>query len=114
MFHISIQITSNNILITLSNEIRKPIFVVSSGHLVPKLKGRKKVSTVAARLLGNLAAKKLKLKKCSLATVYVFGNLRRRKVILSEFWKMKISITEIIDLTPLPHNGCRLKKRKRI
>jgi len=85
MFFVVIQVTSNNIIITLSNKLRKPIFIISSGHLVPKLKGRKKVSTVAAKLLGNLAAKKLKLKKCDFASVYVFGNLRRRKTILNEF-----------------------------
>lgn len=85
MFNIAIRITSNNIFVLVSNAERKPIFVISSGQIIPKLKGRKKVSTVAAKLIGNLVAKKLKIKKCFSIVVYVLGNVRRRRTILAEF-----------------------------
>ena len=113
MFNIALKITLNNILILVSNSAHKSVFILTGGQLVPKLKGRKKVSTVAAKLLGNLLAKKLKTKKCNIVSVYVFGNAKRRKVILAEVWKVGIKIQKIIDLTPLPHNGCRLRKIKR-
>lgn len=85
MFNIAIKITTNNIFILISNSDYKLISILTSGQLIPKLKGRKKVSSVAAKLLAQVAIKLLKTKKCSLATIFVLGNIRRRKTIITVF-----------------------------
>jgi small subunit ribosomal protein S11 len=113
MFYGSIKATPNNIFVSIRNYKQNVILTVSSGQLVPTLKGKKKVSSVAVTLLGKKVAKSLKLKKCYLLTLKLYGNLKQHRFIITELWKFGIKIKQLINANSLPHNGCRLKKLPR-
>jgi small subunit ribosomal protein S11 len=108
-----INITPNNIVVAINTLENKTVACISSGQIVPKLKGRKKVSYVAAELIAALVVKKLKTKKCSFINIFFGGVNRKRKTMIREFLKYGIKISKIEDFTGVPHNGCRLKKQRR-
>lgn len=80
--------TRNNIVVVASNLKQKPILIVSGGHLDPKLKGRKKISVVAVKLIVGIVARRLRFKKNEKKFIFVFlmgGNRIRRKSALLVF-----------------------------
>lgn|SRR3989338_4484253 len=113
IFNLIVRITKNNIIISINNSLNKTICCLSGGTLAPKLKGGKKITKVAVEGITDEVIKKLKLKKCTELNVYFFGNDRQRKIVIKKIFRSKIKINTILDLTPTPHNGCRLKKKKR-
>ncbi|MFT4782207.1 MAG: small subunit ribosomal protein S11 [Psychroserpens sp.] len=102
----------NNILISLTNKKGDVISWSSAGKM--GFRGSKKNTPYAAQLAAEDAsgvAKEAGLKKVK---VYVKGPGNGRESAIRSIHNAGIEVTEIIDVTPLPHNGCRPPKRRRV
>ena len=102
----------NNIIVSLTNKNGDVIAWSSAGKM--GFKGSKKNTPYAAQLAAEDAvnvAKEAGLKKVK---VYVKGPGNGRESAIRSIHNGGIEVTEIIDVTPLPHNGCRPPKRRRV
>ncbi len=102
----------NNIIISLTNEAGQVISWASSGKM--GFKGSKKNTPYAAQMAAQDCAKvayDLGLRKVK---VYVKGPGSGRESAIRTIHSSGIEVMEIIDVTPLPHNGCRPPKRRRV
>jgi small subunit ribosomal protein S11 len=102
----------NNIIISLTNKKGDVISWSSAGKM--GFRGSKKNTPYAAQLAAEDAsgpAKEAGLKKVK---VYVKGPGNGRESAIRTLHNNGIEVTEIIDVTPLPHNGCRPPKRRRV
>lgn len=102
----------NNIIITLTNAEGQVISWSSSGK--KGFRGSKKNTPYAAQLAATDCAKEahdLGLRKVK---VYVKGPGTGRESAIRTLHNSGIEVTEIVDVTPLPHNGCRPPKRRRV
>jgi len=102
----------NNIIISLTNKKGEVISWSSAGKM--GFRGSKKNTPYAAQLAAEDAssvAKEAGLKKVK---VYVKGPGNGRESAIRSIHNSGIEVTEIIDVTPLPHNGCRPPKRRRV
>jgi small subunit ribosomal protein S11 len=107
-----INATFNNIIISLTNEAGQVISWSSAGKM--GFKGSKKNTPYAASQAANDCAKvahDLGLKKVK---VYVKGPGAGRESAIRTIHQAGIEVGEIIDLTPIPHNGCRPPGRRRV
>jgi small subunit ribosomal protein S11 len=107
-----IQATFNNIIISLTNDSGQVISWSSSGKM--GFKGSKKNTPYAAQMSAQDCAKvayDLGLRKVK---VYVKGPGAGRESAIRTLHSSGIEVTEIIDVTPIPHNGCRPPKRRRV
>lgn len=107
-----IQATFNNIIISLTNDSGQVISWSSSGKM--GFKGSKKNTPYAAQMAAQDCSKiayDLGLRKVK---VYVKGPGAGRESAIRTIHSSGIEVTEIIDVTPIPHNGCRPPKRRRI
>jgi small subunit ribosomal protein S11 len=104
--------TFNNIIISLTNNAGQVISWSSAGKM--GFKGSKKNTPYAAQLAATDCAKvayDLGLRKVK---VFVKGPGSGRESAIRAINAAGISISEIMDITPLPHNGCRPPKRRRV
>ena len=102
----------NNIIVTLTNKNGDVISWSSAGKM--GFRGSKKNTPYAAQLAAEDAAAVavgLGLRKVK---VYVKGPGNGRESAIRSIHNAGIEVTEIIDVTPLPHNGCRPPKRRRV
>ena len=102
----------NNIIITLTNASGQVISWSSAGKM--GFRGSKKNTPYAAQVAAQDCAKvahELGLRKVK---VYVKGPGNGRESAMRSLHTSGIEISEIIDVTPLPHNGCRPAKRRRV
>lgn len=102
----------NNIIISLSNKKGDVISWSSAGKM--GFRGSKKNTPYAAQLAAEDAAAvaiEAGLKKVK---VYVKGPGNGRESAIRSIHNAGIEVTEIVDVTPLPHNGCRPPKRRRV
>jgi len=102
----------NNIVITLSNISGQTICWSSAGKM--GFKGSKKNTPYAAQTAAEDCGKvafDLGLRKVK---VYVKGPGSGREAAIRALNGCGIEVTEIVDVTPLPHNGCRPPKRRRV
>lgn len=107
-----IQATFNNIIISLTNDSGQVISWSSSGKM--GFKGSKKNTPYAAQMAAQDCSKvayDLGLRKVK---VYVKGPGAGRESAIRTIHSSGIEVTEIVDVTPIPHNGCRPPKRRRI
>lgn len=107
-----IQSTFNNIIISLTNNSGQVISWSSAGKM--GFKGSKKNTPYAAQLAAEQASKEafdLGLRKVRL---YVKGPGAGRESAIRSIHGAGIEVVEIVDTTPLPHNGCRPPKARRI
>ena len=107
-----IQASFNNIIISLTNKSGQVISWSSAGKM--GFRGSKKNTPYAAQLAAEDAlsvAKEAGLKKVK---VYVKGPGNGRESAIRSIHNAGIEVTEIIDVTPIPHNGCRPPKRRRV
>ncbi|MFO8236333.1 MAG: 30S ribosomal protein S11 [Bacteroidales bacterium] len=107
-----IQASFNNVIISLTNSNGQVISWASSGKM--GFKGSKKNTPYAAQVAAEDAAKvayDLGMRK---AKVYVKGPGAGRESAIRTINNTGIEVTEIVDVTPLPHNGCRPPKRRRV
>ena len=102
----------NNIIISLTNNEGQVISWASAGKM--GFKGSKKNTPYAAQMAAEECAKTaydLGLRKVK---VYVKGPGAGRESAIRSIHSMGVEVTEIIDVNPLPHNGCRPPKRRRV
>ena len=102
----------NNIIITLANNTGQVISWSSAGKM--GFKGSKKNTPYAAQTAATDCAKvayDLGLRKVK---VYVRGPGAGRESAIRTIHGAGIEVIEIMDVTPLPHNGCRPAKRRRV
>ena len=106
-----INATFNNIIISLTNTAGQVISWSSAGKM--GFRGSKKNTPYAAQLAAadcSKVASDLGLRK---AKVYVKGPGAGRESAIRTIANSGIEVTEIVDITPMPHNGCRPPKRRR-
>lgn len=102
----------NNIIISLTNMNGEVISWSSAGK--KGFRGSKKNTPYAAQVASEECAKTaydLGLRKVK---VYVKGPGNGRESAIRALATVGLQVTEIIDVTPLPHNGCRPPKRRRV
>lgn len=107
-----IKASFNNIIISLTNNSGQVISWGTAGKM--GFRGSKKNTPYAAQLAAEDAAKvayDLGLRKVK---VYVKGPGAGRESAIRTLHSKGIEVTEINDVTPLPHNGCRPPKRRRV
>lgn len=102
----------NNIIISLTNASGQVISWSSAGKM--GFRGSKKNTPYAAQTAASDCAKvafDLGLRKVK---AYVKGPGNGRESAIRSIHAAGIEVTEIVDVTPLPHNGCRPPKRRRV
>lgn len=107
-----IQASFNNIIVTLTNNSGQVISWSSAGKM--GFRGSKKNTPYAAQTAAadcSKVAHDLGLRKVK---VFVKGPGAGRESAIRTIHNAGIEVTEIMDVTPLPHNGCRPPKRRRV
>jgi small subunit ribosomal protein S11 len=107
-----IQSTFNNTIVTITDVSGNVISWSSSG--VQGFKGSRKGTPFAAQQAGEEAVKKAKEHGLRNVQVYVKGPGSGRESALRAIQAAGITITMIKDVTPIPHNGCRPPKKRRV
>ncbi|MDO4879652.1 MAG: 30S ribosomal protein S11 [Capnocytophaga sp.] len=107
-----ISATFNNIIISLTNKKGDVISWSSAGKM--KFRGSKKNTPYAAQVAAEDAAKNAFDAGLKKVKVFVKGPGNGRESAIRSIHNAGIEVTEIIDVTPLPHNGCRPPKRRRV
>lgn len=102
----------NNIIISLTNSTGQVISWASAGKM--GFKGSKKNTPYAAQMAAEECTKmafELGLRKVK---VYVKGPGSGRESAIRAISNSGVEVTEIVDVTPMPHNGCRPPSRRRV
>ncbi len=107
-----IQATFNNVIISLTNNAGQVISWSSAGK--KGFRGSKKNTPYAAQVAAEDAAKEAHDFGLRRVKVYVKGPGAGRESAIRSLHNAGIEVMEIIDVTPLPHNGCRPPKRRRV
>jgi small subunit ribosomal protein S11 len=102
----------NNILISLTNKKGEVISWSSAGKM--GFRGSKKNTPYAAQLAAEDCSKVAHEAGLRKVKAYVKGPGNGRESAIRSIHNAGIEVTEIIDVTPLPHNGCRPPKRRRV
>ncbi|HLU86835.1 MAG TPA: 30S ribosomal protein S11 [Taishania sp.] len=104
--------TFNNIIISLTNKNGDVIAWSSAGKM--GFKGSKRNTPYAAQLAAEDASKVALDAGLRKVKVYVKGPGNGRESAIRTIHNSGIEVSEIIDITPMPHNGCRPPKRRRV
>jgi small subunit ribosomal protein S11 len=104
--------TFNNTLITVTNDKGDTLGWSSSGH--KGFKGTRKSTPYAASIAVEDVTKKLLERGLRSVDVYVKGPGSGRDSALRAIKTAGLSIASIADITPIPHNGPRAKKKRRV
>ena len=104
--------TFNNTIVTLTDPNGNVIAQSSSG--ANGFKGSRKSTAFAAQLAGETAARKAMDNGMQTIEVYVKGAGSGREAAVRALQATGLSVTAIRDVTPLPHNGCRPRKERRV
>ena len=107
-----IQSTFNNTVITLTDPKGNVIAWGSSG--TAGFKGSRKGTPYAAQLAAQGAAQRAKEHGLRQVQVYIRGPGSGREAAIRALQASGIFVTGIKDVTPVPHNGCRPRKRRRV
>ncbi len=102
----------NNIIISLTNKRGDVIAWSSAGKM--GFRGSKKNTPYAAQLAAEDCSKVAHEAGLRKVKVYVKGPGNGRESAIRTIHNNGIEVTEIIDVTPIPHNGCRPPKRRRV
>lgn len=102
----------NNIIISLTNVNGDVISWSSAGKM--GFRGSKKNTPYAAQMAANDCAKTAHESGLRKVKVFVKGPGSGRESAIRSLSNSGIEVTEIVDVTPLPHNGCRPPKRRRV
>ena len=102
----------NNIIISLTNKNGQVISWSSAGKM--GFKGSKKNTPYAAQMASSDAAKTAFDAGVKKVDVYVKGPGAGREGAIRALAQSGIEVTMIKDVTPLPHNGCRPPKKRRV
>ena len=109
---VHIQSTFNNTIVTITDMNGNVIASSSPGQV--GFKGSRKSTPFAAQLAAQSALKKAMALGLKTAEVRVKGPGIGREAALRALQMDGFSVTMIRDVTPIPHNGCRPRKRRRV
>jgi small subunit ribosomal protein S11 len=109
---VHIQSTFNNTIVTISDPAGNTVAWSSAG--VQGFKGSRKSTPFAAQLAAQDAAKKAIEHGMKNVEVYVKGPGPGRESALRSLQSAGFNVVIIKDVTPIPHNGCRPPKRRRV
>lgn len=104
--------TFNNTIVSVSDLEGRVIAWSSTG--VHGFKGSRKSTPYAAKLVGQDAMEKAMAHGVSTVDIRVKGPGSGRESALRAVASSGVKVTEIVDTTPVPHNGCRPPKKRRI
>ena len=107
-----IQSTFNNTIVTITDMNGNVVAWSSAG--VKGFKGSRKSTPYAAQQTAEDAAKKAMIHGLKNIEVYVKGPGSGREAALRSLQSVGLNIRLIRDVTPIPHNGCRQPKRRRV
>ncbi len=107
-----IQATFNNTIVTITDKQGNAVAWASAG--TQGFKGSRKGTPFAAQLAAESAAKKAADHGMRTVEVHIKGPGSGREAALRALQMAGFKITVIRDVTPLPHNGCRPPKRRRV
>lgn len=110
--HAYIQATFNNTIITLSDQAGNVVAWSSAG--ASGFKGSRKSTPYAAQVAAEGAARKAMEHGMRSVEVFVKGPGSGREMAIRSLQSAGMQVTSIADITPIPHNGCRPPKRRRV
>ena len=107
-----IQSTFNNTIVTITDIAGNAISWASAGGL--GFRGSRKSTPFAAQMAAEVAAKAAMEHGMKTVEVYVKGPGSGREAAIRALQATGLDVTMIKDVTPVPHNGCRPPKRRRV
>jgi small subunit ribosomal protein S11 len=107
-----IQSTFNNTIVTISSATGETVSWASSGAI--GFKGAKKGTPFAAQIAAEKASKEALSQGMKKTEVIVTGPGAGRETAIRAIQAAGLEITLIRDVTPVPHNGCRPPKKRRV
>lgn len=107
-----IKASFNNVVVTLTDTYGNTLTWSSSGK--NGFKGSKKNTPYAAQVAAEDCAKEAYEFGLRKVKVFVKGPGQGRESAIRSIHNSGIEVTEIVDVTPMPHNGCRPPKRRRV
>ena len=107
-----IQATFNNTIVTLTDPNGNVLSWGSAG--AQGFKGSRKSTPYAAQVTAESAARKAMEHGLRQVDVYVKGPGSGREAAIRSLQTSGLAVTSITDVTPIPHNGCRPPKRRRV
>ncbi len=107
-----IKSTFNNTIISITDNEGNMISWESSGSI--GFKGSRKSTPFAAQLAAEAVAKKAQEHGVRKVEVFVKGPGSGRETAIRSLQAAGLEVASISDVTPVPHNGCRPKKRRRV
>ncbi|MFO7750637.1 MAG: 30S ribosomal protein S11 [Desulfobacteraceae bacterium] len=109
---VHIQSTFNNTIVTISDEVGNTVAWSSSG--IQGFKGSRKSTPFASKLAAEDAGSKAMEHGMKTVSVFVKGPGAGRESALRALHAQGFNISMIKDVTPVPHNGCRPPKKRRV
>jgi small subunit ribosomal protein S11 len=109
---VHIQSTFNNTIVTVTDSVGNVVSWSSAG--AQGFKGSRKSTPFAAQMAAQDAAKKAMENGMRTVEVYVKGPGPGRESALRALQTTGFNVVTIKDVTPIPHNGCRPPKRRRV
>lgn len=110
--HAHIQATFNNTMITITDPNGNVLSWGTAG--AAGFKGSRKSTPFAAQVAGEAAARRAMDHGVRRVEVYVRGPGSGREAAIRALATAGLQVTSIVDVTPIPHNGCRPPKRRRV
>lgn len=110
--NVYIQATFNNTIVTVTDRAGNAISWASAGAL--GFKGAKKSTPFAAQSTAEAAGRKAKELGLAEAHVFVKGPGNGGESAIRALGVLGIRVRSIKDITPIPHNGCRPQKKRRV
>jgi small subunit ribosomal protein S11 len=107
-----VQSTFNNTIVTLTDPVGNVLSWGSAGS--SGFKGSRKSTPYASGMAAENAARKAMENGLRQVEVYVKGPGAGREAAIRQLQAAGLLITSITDVTPIPHNGCRPPKRRRV
>lgn len=109
-----IHATFNNTIVTITDKTGNTVAWASAGTVGPPFKGSRKSTPFAAQLAAETCGRKAMDAGMLSVTVLVKGPGSGRESAIRALQNIGLGVRLIRDVTPLPHNGCRPPKRRRV
>ena len=107
-----IQSTFNNTIVTITDTVSNTLSCASAGEL--GFRGSRKSTPYAAQMAAETATKAALIHGLKTVDVMVKGPGSGREAAIRALQACGLEVTSIRDVTPVPHNGCRPPKRRRV
>ena len=107
-----VQATFNNTIVTITDDSGNVIAWSSAGS--KGFKGSRKSTPYAAQIAADTAATQAQVHGLKTLTVKLKGPGSGREAAIRALRATGLNVTAIVDVTPIPHNGCRPPKRRRV